>query len=118
MKITRVSVGLSSSVIGGTGSILNASTLPDGAITILLPPSAFSSNSSGSHPIDMVFSTMTSSALYPLTNKSSASHAVASTVLSLTVLEKDVINLQDNVTIVLQLHSKVNYSFMKAYLCS
>ena len=78
-------------------------------MTISLPPTAISSNlTHNSSSIDMVFSAMNSSTLFPLTNRSSIHHQVASTVLSMTITEKGAINLQDNVTIVLQLHSPVS----------
>jgi len=55
---------------------------------------------------------MNSSILFPLINRSSIHHQVASTVLSMTITEKGAINLQDNVTIVLQLHSSVSVLHM------
>ncbi len=87
---------------------IHASGILTGQSTISLPASAFSSISNESGPIDIVFSSMTTSDLFPLTNKSSVNHAVASSVISLSISKKYAIhNLQDNVTIALQLHNKV-----------
>lgn len=71
---------------------------------MLLPPAIFRNQTNGS--VGIVFGSFNSSRLFPLVNKSLDTFAVASTIVSATILG-NVSELESSVYVVLQLESEV-----------
>ena len=89
----------------------NASNLTDDTVAILLPPETFANQTSPE--TNIVFSKFNTSELYPLFNKTFPQFAVASTVVSATVVGSEG-RIASNITVILQLNITVIYS----YCCS
>lgn len=80
------------------------------SVSITLPPSLFGNlNQSSDTEINLLFGAYKSSSLYPQANQTDENFAVASSVISATVigLENDIMNLTEDVSIVLKLDSEV-----------
>ncbi|ORU94333.1 MAG: hypothetical protein A6F71_09235 [Cycloclasticus sp. symbiont of Poecilosclerida sp. M] len=97
----------------GNTSVTDTTTIG----SIALPPGLFR-NLSNSTELAFLFGAYRSSALYPLANQTDKNFSVASTVISSTVIgfEDDIADLDedDNVVIVLKLHSEVGSKHMIA----
>lgn len=91
----------------------NMSTLeaPADLVSIVLPPSLFSNlNLSNQTEISILFGVHSSSLLYPLANVHDENFTVASSIVFCTIVgyEEETVNLTEDVTIVMQLHSEVS----------
>ena len=99
--------------------IMNASQVVNNSVTIIIPPEVFNSSVlNGEEEISMVFAEYDSSVLYPLPpdsvlftdeNVTYTNFSVASNLLTATIVgyEDDTVELETNVTIVLNLYSEV-----------
>ncbi len=99
----------------------SAKTVPEGLLSITLPPNIFQ-NLTAADDISVVFNTYDSSTVFPISNETQYRLAnisdpelvgqfqVASSLVSATVIGYDVLNLPNNtkVTIILKLQSNVS----------
>lgn len=86
---------------------ISAADFPDNYAGIMLPPIVFVNQTKTN--TDIVFSSYTSSEFYPLVNRTLENYAVASSIISATVLGNDS-EFNGVIYIVLRLHLEVSHS--------
>ena len=93
--------------LGDSAGNINATNYQGVYTAIMLPPVVFSNKSNP--VVNVVFSSFSSSELYPLVNKTMEGFEVASNIISATILGS-ASKLNGNVSIILMLNNKVSYS--------
>ena len=87
----------------------NSSSRDDELASISLPPSLFNLTND---TFTLLFTMFNSSVLLPYSNTSDPSITVASSVISATLLDHEVMDLDDNITIILRLEYPVSSGYV------
>ena len=86
----------------------NSSSHNNEQASISFPPSLFNHTNNTNDTFTLLFTMMNSSVLLPYSNTTNPSISVASNIIGTTLLDHDVRDLDDNITIILRLKYPVS----------